>query len=143
MQRGLGAITPGKIANLSLTKLRSHGVTRQKAGYINGLARLIRDGDLNLPSLVDADDRVAREVLIAVRGIGSWTADIYLLMALGRPDVWPHGDLALRSAARQLKRLRKLPTDTRLDQIAASWRPWRSVAARILWHHYLSERRRN
>lgn len=127
--------------NLSVAELRSQSVTRQKAGYIIGLAHLIRHGDLNLRRLRDADDRAARQVLVTVKGIGRWTADIYLLMALGRPDVWPEGDLALRSAARKVKRLRKLPTDTRLERMAARWRPWRSIAARILWHHYLSERK--
>lgn len=141
LRGALGPITAGSLVNLSLAELRSQGVTRQKAGYIIGLAHLIRHGDLNLRRLRDADDRAARQVLVTVKGIGRWTADIYLLMALGRPDVWPEGDLALRSAARKVKRLRKLPTDTRLERMAARWRPWRSIAARILWHHYLSERK--
>ena len=76
-----------------------------------------------------------------IRGIGPWTADIYLLMALGRPDIWPDGDLALAAAAQQVKRLRRRPDTVRLRRLAAGWAPWRAVAARILWHHYLSTRR--
>ena len=75
-----------------------------------------------------------------IRGIGPWTANIYLMTALGRPDVWPEGDLALAAAAQQVKQLEKRPGDRRLREMAAGWAPWRTVAARILWHHYLSER---
>ncbi len=95
---------------------------------------------MNLNHLSRADDGAARAALLEVRGIGPWTADIYLLMALRRPDVWPDGDVALAAAAHRVKRLRQRPNFDRLRKIAAKWRPWRSVAARILWHHYLSER---
>ncbi len=71
-------------------------------------------------------------------GIGRWTADIYLLMALRRPDVWPKGDLALAKAAQQVKGLEELPGQDQLEELAESWQPWRAVAARVLWHHYLS-----
>ncbi len=71
-------------------------------------------------------------------GIGRWTADIYLLMALRRPDIWPKGDLALAKAAQQVKNLQELPDQDQLEEMARSWRPWRAVAARVLWHHYLS-----
>ena len=81
-----------------------------------------------------------RERLTAIRGIGPWTANIYLMTALGRPDVWPEGDLALAAAAQQVKQLEERPDDRRLREMAAGWAPWRTVAARILWHHYLSER---
>jgi DNA-3-methyladenine glycosylase II len=77
--------------------------------------------------------------LIKIRGIGVWSANIYLLMALRHPDIWPQGDLALNTAIYQVKRLRKKPTEKRLTNIASSWRPWRSVAARILWHYYISK----
>jgi DNA-3-methyladenine glycosylase II len=87
-----------------------------------------------------ADDTTARETLLEIRGIGPWTADIYLLMALGRPDVWPDGDLALENAMRRVIRLRARPTRERARRIASRWTPWRSVAARLLWHYYLRSR---
>ena len=83
----------------------------------------------------------ARAILIEQRGIGRWTADVFLLMALGRPDVWPPGDIALIKSAQHVKRLRERPDDERLDRIARRWRPWRSVAARLLWHDYLQRLR--
>lgn len=83
-----------------------------------------------------------RESLIQLKGIGHWSADIYLLMCLRRPDVWPHGDLALATSAHKMKRLVTRPTYAELDALAEQWRPWRAVAARILWQAYLSERRR-
>jgi len=75
-----------------------------------------------------------------LKGIGAWSADIYLLMALCRPDIWPSGDLALAVAAHQVKRLSERPTPADLAELGEAWRPWRAVAARLLWHHYLSER---
>jgi len=118
-----GEVTPERFAKLTTTQVRSAGVTRQKTSYCLGIARQIVDGTLDLR-----------------RGIGPWTADIYLLMALGRPDIWPDGDLALATAAQQVKRLRRRPDTERLRRLATSWAPWRAVAARILWHHYLSTR---
>ena len=73
-----------------------------------------------------------------LNGVGPWTADIYLLMALCRADIWPTGDLALAKEVAELKNLESVPEDPELEEIAASWRPWRAVAARLIWHHYLS-----
>ncbi len=137
LQRRLGRVTAARVASVSVVMLRRQGVTRQKAEYIRHVAGLVVAEKLNLEALTEANDATVCRTLVAIRGIGPWTADIYLLMALRRPDVWPRGDLALRSAAQGVKRLRSLPSDTRLQRIAAAWRPWRSVAARILWHHYL------
>jgi DNA-3-methyladenine glycosylase II len=80
-------------------------------------------------------------MLLQIRGIGSWTADIYLIMALRRPDVWPDGDLALVKSLKHLKRLRSVPGPAAIQRITAGWAPWRAVAARIVWHSYLAERR--
>ena len=134
-------VTPQNVSHLSLAQLRGLGFTRQKAGYCLDLARLVVAGGLDLAVISRAGDEEARAALLKVRGIGPWSADVYLLMALGRPDVWPDGDVALAAAAHRIKRLRRRPDFDRLGTIAAKWRPWRSVAARILWHHYLSERR--
>jgi DNA-3-methyladenine glycosylase II len=83
-----------------------------------------------------------RDELMSIRGIGRWSADIYLLMALGRPDVWPQGDLALAQALREVLRLERRPTHEEQLEICLQWQPWRAVAARLLWHHYLSTPRR-
>ena len=135
-----GEITPDAAAGLGAAALKAAGVSRQKAGYCQEIARRILDGDLDLKALGRADDDAVRERLMRIRGIGPWTADIYLMTALGRPDVWPDGDLALAAAAQQVKKLRERPDARRLREMAADWAPWRTVAARILWHHYLSER---
>ena len=133
-----GEVTAERFATLTTAQIRSAGVTRQKTSYCLGIARQIVDGTLDLRRLGRAADDAARRRLVEIRGIGPWTADIYLLMALGRPDVWPDGDLALATAAHQVKRLRLRPDTERLRRLATSWAPWRAVAARILWHHYLS-----
>ena len=99
------------------------------------------DGRLDLDAVAAADDAQARARLTSLLGIGRWTADIYLLMALGRPDVWPTGDLALAGAMRRAKRLDALPTSAEQEVIAEAWRPWRAVAARLLWHAYLAGER--
>jgi DNA-3-methyladenine glycosylase II len=123
---------------LSDAELKAVGFSRQKAAYGRGLAHTLLDGRLDLSSLANLDDAAAKSRLMAVKGIGSWTADIYLLMVLRRPDTWPSGDLALASALQRVKRLRSQPTPERLERAGRSWKPWRAVAARILWHYYLS-----
>ena len=140
LREAWGEVTPERFATLTTAQVRSAGVTRQKTSYCLGIARQIVDGTLDLRRLGRADDDAARRRLVEVRGIGPWTADIHLLMALGRPDVWPNGDLALATAAQQVKRLGRRPDTDRLRRLAAGWVPWRAVAARILWHHYLSTR---
>jgi DNA-3-methyladenine glycosylase II len=141
LRDAVGRVSSVRIARLSTAELRRLGLTRQKAGYCLGLAQQIENGELSLRQFAKYDDATARRILTQVRGIGPWTADIYLLMALRRPDVWPEGDLALATAVRRLKRLRAQPAPERLRRIADSWRPWRSSAARILWHFYLSQPR--
>jgi DNA-3-methyladenine glycosylase II len=86
------------------------------------------------------DDDTVRRTLTGMKGIGPWTAEIYLLLALRRPDAWPLHDIALAGAIQQVKQLPARPTPSEMDAIGAAWRPWRAVAARLLWHHYLSQR---
>jgi DNA-3-methyladenine glycosylase II len=93
-----------------------------------------------LHKLHELEDKIAREQLTALKGIGNWTADIYLLSALRRPDIWPTGDLALATAVQEVKRLRKRPSPEKLETMSAPWRPLRAVAARLFWHAYLSKR---
>lgn len=138
----VGRLTPRAFLELDGAALRRAGFSRQKAAYCRALAAEIVEGRLRLAELARMDDESARRRLVELRGIGRWTADIYLLMALRRPDVWPRGDLALAKAAQRVKRLPDLPSDDELERLAAGWRPWRAVAARLLWHDYLSRGRR-
>jgi DNA-3-methyladenine glycosylase II len=131
-------ITAEHIQELSVEGLRKLGFTRQKARYCEGLAVSILSGEINLSRLGRMDDETAHRTLLEIKGVGPWTANIYLLMALRRPDVWPDGDLALAESARRIKGLKQRPTYEDLNKIAQKWKPWRSVAARILWHAYLS-----
>ena len=135
-------LTPAALLNLDDTALRTAGFSRQKASYARDLARSLADRTLDLVDLESKSDDDARLELTRLRGIGAWSADIYLLMALRRSDVWPRSDLALATAALEVKRLERRPAPDELERLASSWRPWRAVAARILWHHYLATRRR-
>jgi DNA-3-methyladenine glycosylase II len=134
-------IEPRAFLELSDAELRAIGFSRQKAGYASDLAAALADG-FDLQGLADLPDEEVRSSLMRLRGIGRWTADIYLIMCLRRPDVWPHGDQALATAALELLELPARPTFDALELRARSWRPHRATAARILWHHYLSVRGR-
>jgi DNA-3-methyladenine glycosylase II len=136
----LDGVTPVAVHALQITGLREFGLTRQKAGYCHGLAARVLDGTLNLGAVARGPDESGRSALLDVPGLGAWSVDIYFLMALRRPDVWPQGDLALAAALRDVKRLRSLPSKEEQHVFAVQWAPWRSVAARILWSHYLTER---
>jgi DNA-3-methyladenine glycosylase II len=138
----VGGMSPHTVNRIGVAGLRQIGVTRQKAAYCHGLARRVLDGRLDLGAVARASDEDGRRMLLEVPGIGPWSVDIYFLMALRRPDVWPRGDLALASALRDVKGLRTLPSHEQQLKLSDSWAPWRSVAARILWAHYLSARGR-
>jgi DNA-3-methyladenine glycosylase II len=133
-------VEPASILALGLAGLRGLGLTRQKASYACGLAEQVLGGQLALDRLGRYDDDEGREHLMRVRGIGPWTANIYLLMALRRPDIWPPGDLALHKALGRLHGSAWVPSSREAEQLAVCWRPLRAVAARILWHAYLAER---
>ena len=134
----IAPLTPRRLALAGETGLRAHGVTRQKAAYCVHLAGAILEGRLDLEAVGRMDDAAAADALTRLKGIGPWTAQIYLLMALRRPDVWPSGDLALVRTVRNVKRLRRSPSPARMLAIAEAWRPYRAVAARMLWQHYLA-----
>lgn len=135
-----GGWTPATILREGATGLMARGVTRQKAGYLVALAERIERGDLVLRSLGRASDEDARRQLVACHGVGPWTASVYLLMALRRPDIWPPGDLALQKALSRLLGLERTLTSEEATERAAQWAPYRAVAARILWCGYLGER---
>lgn len=141
LERAAGALEPAAIAALGEDGARAAGQTRQKARYVVGLAAAALDGRFDPVAVAGADDDDARAALTNLLGVGRWTADIYLLMALGRPDVWPDGDLALAAAMRRAKGLDSLPDRETQRAIAAGWRPYRAVAARILWQAYLAGER--
>ena len=136
-----GSIEPAAVAALGEEGARSVGLTRQKARYVVGIAKAALDGRFD-PAIVAAfEDDDARVSLTALLGVWRWTADIYLLMALLRPDVWPDGDLALAAAMRRAKGLAAIPDAATQRAVAESWRPWRAVGARLLWHAYLAGER--
>jgi DNA-3-methyladenine glycosylase II len=142
LESTIGVVSPQNFLTLDDTALREVGFSRQKASYVRGIARSSLSGDLDFEAFHRLDDDRVREELLQVRGIGKWTADTYLLFAMRRPDVWPWGDLALAKSIQVVKRLAVVPGFDEMDEIAEHWRPWRAVAARILWHSYLSERGR-
>jgi DNA-3-methyladenine glycosylase II len=135
----LDVVEPAGFLALDDDQLRAIGFSRQKAGYGRALAAALQDGFALEPLAALTDDDV-RAALIAHRGIGRWTADIYLTMCLLRPDVWPRGDRALATAARDTFALTALPTDAELQAMTDRWRPFRAVAARMLWFDYLQRR---
>jgi DNA-3-methyladenine glycosylase II len=136
-------LTPPRFLELTDAELLAIGFSRQKARYGRALAVAIKDGSLDLDALARLDDDGVREELVAIPGIGPWTATIYLLIVLGRPDVWPVGDIALAQAVAEAKGLAARPGPTEMAVVGEPWRPWRSVAARLLWHDYLSRRGRS
>jgi DNA-3-methyladenine glycosylase II len=134
-------LTPDRFLRLSDGELLAIGFSRQKARYGRALAEALIEGSLDLESLVAADDDDVRAALEAIPGVGRWTSTIYLLMVLGRPDVWPGSDMALASAVGEVKGLGYRPGPEEMEMLGEAWRPWRSVAARLFWHDYLARPR--
>ncbi len=142
LEAALGAVEPAAFLTLDDAGLRAIGFSRQKAAYARGLAEAIVAGTLVMAELDTAPDAEVRRSLVQLKGIGRWTADVYLLFALRRPDAWPSGDLALAIAVQESWDWPDRPTWDALDAFAERWRPQRAVAARFLWHAYLSKRGR-
>ena len=130
-------LTPEVFLKQSDHALRTIGFSRQKTTYTRHLAQSILDGELNLAALQNLEDDSVRAALTRIKGIGDWTATIYQMMALRHPDVWPHGDRALAVAVQRVKGLEATPDQETLIAIGDAYRPWRSVAARLFWYHYL------
>jgi DNA-3-methyladenine glycosylase II len=131
-----GALDPEGLLLLSDESLRGAGLSRPKVAHARVLAEAFRDGMLSAASLEAMDDEAAIARIASVKGLGTWTAEIYLLFALQRIDVFPAGDVALAAAAMQLKGLATRPDPKTLRVLAETWRPARSLAARLLWHHW-------
>lgn len=136
----LGSVTPELVQNAGESELRQVGLTRQKARYCVELANRIASGALELSKLDTLDDAQGRSHLLDIPGLGPWTVDVYYMMALRRANVWPQGDLALASAIQDIKNLNARPTKEEQLAFAEQWAPWRAVAARMLWMHYLDAR---
>ena len=136
-------LTPARVLELDDAQLLAIGFSRQKAGYVRELAQVVDSGAIDLAALADMPDDEVQRTLVGLKGIGSWSAAIYLLEALLRPDVWPVGDLALVVAVAEAKGLATRPDAVRMEALAEPWRPWRSVAARLFWHNYLCRRGKN
>lgn len=139
---GDGDVAPSAFLGLDDAQLLAIGFSRQKARYARLLARAVLDGTLDLHGLGGLDDREAYETLVAQTGIGPWTASIYQLMVLRRPDVWPASDIALQTALAEVKDLAARPDAATATALAEPWRPYRAVGARLLWHAYLRRRGR-
>jgi DNA-3-methyladenine glycosylase II len=124
-------------------KLQRAGLSLPKIKTFKNIARAVRDGAIDLDALGEMPADEAHASLVAITGIGPWTADIYLLFCIGHADAFPAGDLALQEAARIVLRKRKRPTAKQLEQIADAWRPFRGVAAHVLWAYYRVAKRRD
>jgi DNA-3-methyladenine glycosylase II len=131
-----GALDPAGLLALSDETLRGAGLSRPKVAHARALAAAFVDGRLEDAALAAMEDEAAIAAIAAVRGLGRWTAEVYLLFALERPDVFPAGDLALAAAVAALHDLPARPGPAALREIAEAWRPHRALAARLLWHHW-------
>ena len=140
LEKLTGGLSPASFAGLDEQTLREIGFSRQKTGYCKNLASLILGGELDLALLEQESDETVRFVLTSVKGIGKWTADIYLLHSLGRPDVWPAGDLGLQVGYQEALGLPQRPSESDLEEIGPDYAPLCSAATRVFWHFYLSKR---
>lgn len=136
LEAALGTVTPERYLALGEDGATRAGMSRPKHRYAAGLATEIAAGRLDIEGLRALDDEDAIAALTAINGIGRWTAEIYLLSALARPDVWPTGDLAIAAATGRIKGLAAQPERAELLAIGEAWRPWRAVAARLIWHYF-------
>ncbi len=131
-------ISPDNLLALDDATMRACFVSRQKAGYIRGLAQALNDKTIQLEALATMTNDAIRQTLVSLKGIGNWTVDVYLMFTLQRADIFPIGDLA---AVNAVKRLKQLPAGTSKEtilEISAGWQPYRSIACMMLWHYYLS-----
>ena len=138
LRKNVVPFRPARMLELGEGHLKSLGLTRQKTAYCLHLAQSLADKRLRLSQLSRMGDADAKAALMEIKGLGAWSADVYLLMALRRPDIWPVNDLALAVAFTKLRQLTSRPNANQLLELAEAWRPYRSVAARMLWQYYLA-----
>lgn len=134
---------PSSFLLLPDADLRNAGLSARKVAYCQSIANSLVSGELSLPGLRKLDDDKVIAKLIDVHGIGPWTAGVYLMMALRRPDAWASGDRALAVSYAELAQLDVVPSYAELDEVASTWIPHRATAARLLWHAYLKKRNRD
>lgn len=135
-----GAVTAERLASGGDDEFRAAGQSRPKIRTLRAISAAVLDGSLDLDAIGGLDADEAHAALTRVKGIGPWTADVYLLSCLGHPDAWPAGDIALQAAAGDLLGLGARPDARAMAGIGERWRPWRAVAARLLWAHYAARR---
>ena len=139
----VGEVSPVNLLNSTDAELKRDGFSRQKTSYARHLAEAVLENRIDLGQLHLLNDDEVKSELIKLKGVGIWTAECYMLMVLLRPDIMPRGDIALHAAYQKLTSLERRPNSDEFIEIAERWRPFRSVAARLLWHFYLSEKGRN
>jgi DNA-3-methyladenine glycosylase II len=138
LKERLQELTPGRLLLLTDEEMRACYVSRQKSAYLKYLAEALLSGQLNLAELEELPDEMIRAKLLAMKGIGHWTADVYLMFVLQHPDVFPVGDLAAINALKRVKNLPPAVTKEEILAIVDKWRPYRTISAMLLWHFYLS-----
>ncbi len=136
-------LSPEQFLTLDDASLRACGFSRQKTGYARSLAEKVRGGEFDFARLAEADDESAQAALLSLKGIGRWSAEVYLLFALGRADIWPAADLGLQIAVGEQLALGSRVAEPELRRLGEAWRPWRSVAACLFWQSYLHKRKRS
>ena len=142
LKERLPELTPANILSLTDEEFKACYFSRQKTIYTRSLAEALLNGQINLEEFNQLDNEAVRNALTRLKGIGNWTADVYLMFVLGRADIFPAGDLAVVNA---LKRVKSLPANTTKDEIlniSEKWKPYRTVASMMLWHYYLSQKNR-
>ncbi len=143
VSQSVGQFRAADIAVMQVDQLAGLGLTRAKAATIISAAQLQQSGAFSFAALEKMDDCTATTALMQLKGVGRWTADIYVLSCLGRSDVWPGGDLAVRAGLQSFEGLDRIPAISEMNQLADKWRPLRAVAARYLWDHYAVQRSEN
>ncbi|MBT3533737.1 MAG: DNA-3-methyladenine glycosylase 2 family protein [Rhodospirillaceae bacterium] len=136
LRRGLRTANPDAVLAMDEATLRGFGLSRQKAAYAHSLAEAVASGALNFRKLRGLADEAVIDDLVQIKGIGRWTAEIYLLAVMQRPDIWPAADVALMEGARDLLDLPERPNIKEMGPLAEPWRPFRTFAARVIWLHY-------
>jgi DNA-3-methyladenine glycosylase II len=140
LKQKIGYVTPAKILQLSDEEMRACYFTRQKMDYARGLAEAVQSKKVQLKKLSSLPDEEVRSELIQLKGIGHWTIDVYLMHALQRTDLFPLGDIALVNSLKEIKQLHLDISKEEMLKIAEPWRPYRTIAAMILWHAYIKKR---
>ncbi|MDP2119610.1 MAG: DNA-3-methyladenine glycosylase 2 family protein [Hoeflea sp.] len=143
LELAAGEISPAAVLALSPDALRVAGLSGAKAATLQRVGAGVLAGDLDLDRLCDLDGQEAIQAMTAIKGVGPWTAEVYLLFCAGHPDIFPAGDVALQSAAAQVLGLDARPGAKALADLARPWSPWRGVAARLLWAYYAAVMRRD